>query len=313
MNIQSLFEAVVYSQHVMNYTFVAAAAVLICDYFTMLRQEIELIWFSKWTYTKVAFLVIRYTAIVGAIFILYFELAYVLPEVCKVLLPLTIFLLASLTCLAEAIFALRTWAIWQRHRAVGIILGILTVVNAVTQFVALIVFTISLKYGVLNPELYPVITGCDVTVLSMRALIIYPLVFSAVEAVVLTLMVISAVRSYRRGNKSKLSMIIHRDSILFYVFTLGVPLFYLLPIQGLYQWTPMALALYSTLAVRMILNMRRAGNRGMETELHELPVLSTQLRFAPAPIDPTEERDTETQTSGDLEDQNRSNDSMTTQ
>jgi len=310
-NTVSLIDALVYSEHVTFYTYVAAASVLICDYFTMLHQEIELIWFSKWSYTKVSFLVIRYTAFVGVIFVFYYEMANAEPEVCKVIIPMAIFLLASITCLAEAIFAIRTWAVWQRHRAVGIVLGILTVVNAVSQFVVLLMFTRSLRYGELEPNLYPVIAGCDVTMSpTSNTIVIYPLVFCVVEAVVLTLMVISAVQSYRRGNKSKLSMVIHRDAILFYVLTLGIPLLFLLPIRRLFLWTPMALALYSTLAVRMILNMRRVGTRGMETELHdESPVLSTQILFAP--IDSSQEHTAGTQTSGDLEGPNRSND-MTT-
>jgi len=45
---------------VIDYIFVSAIATFIYDYILMLHLEVKLIWFSRWSYTKVLFLLLRY-------------------------------------------------------------------------------------------------------------------------------------------------------------------------------------------------------------------------------------------------------------
>jgi len=55
-----------YQRLIVDQTFVSSAALIIYDHILTFRREIEFVWHSPWTYTKVLFLLIRYTALVEA-------------------------------------------------------------------------------------------------------------------------------------------------------------------------------------------------------------------------------------------------------
>lgn len=144
-----------------DFAFVSAATVVIYDCLLTLHLEIRLIWLSKWTYTKVLFLLIRYTVFGSMVLILHDQ---TFPNVsysrCRVTFPVSVWLLASQICLAEAILAIRTWAIWRRNKVIGIGLGFLTAANIVTQCVMLNKFVKSMKYA---PSPYTGFRGCLIT------------------------------------------------------------------------------------------------------------------------------------------------------
>jgi len=54
--------------------FMSAVALFIYDYLLTLDREINLIWFSPWTYTKVLFLLVRYLTFVDTFLLLHFQL-----------------------------------------------------------------------------------------------------------------------------------------------------------------------------------------------------------------------------------------------
>jgi len=96
---------------------------------------------------------------------------------------------------------------------------------------------------------------------------------AAVEAVVLMLMSISAVRIYRQGNTGELAHVIHRDGILFYIYLLVVDVTNLaftvaMPLEWVTALTGQEIVLYSVLTCRIILNIRGVAHQSIYPELH---------------------------------------------
>jgi len=126
-------------------------------------------------------------------------------------------------------------------------------------------------------------------------------VAGAVQAILLTLMVISAFRACRQGNTGKLSHVLHRDGILLYIYLFGLTIGNLiatieLPINIMVFLTPLQDILYETLTTRVILNIRQAvGNQGCRTELHTSHY--DAMVFASPPVRDEHSQDLRTDTS----------------
>jgi len=152
---------------------------------------------------------------------------------------------------------------------VGMVLAVIMLANLAVQCFLLNQYILSLRY---SPSPYVGLAGCFIT--SANQMLWGNLAsYFVVQALVLTLMVISAFRFYNQGYSTKLTFVIHRDGIVFYVFlllltganialTLAAPFEFrtlLVPIEGI---------LYSALTTRILLNIRSVGSCGHETELH---------------------------------------------
>lgn len=173
--------------------------------------------------------------------------------------------------LAEVILAIRTWAIWHGNKTVGFGLAAITLGNLIAQCI----FTAdntrtTMSNGGFLPRNYAALT--------------------AVEAIVLSLMVISALKSYRMGGVGELSHIVHRDGILFYVVLLGLSAANVaLPMASTMNMndamtllTPLEEVLYSVLTCRIILNIRDQSDRSIRNELHTA-YIETSMVFARPP------------------------------
>jgi len=169
----------------------------------------------------------------------------------------------------ECILLLRTWAIWNRNKSLGIGLVALLLAFIVLQFVLGNDFVNSMEYA--SPP-YPGFRGCLVTNAD-RILWGTQATVMVVDAVVFVLIVISAYLSYQRGNIGKFSFIIYKDGIMFYVYMFFVVAASMaatiaLPLDMILLFSPLQYMLQSILASRIVLNIRGAGNRSRETELH---------------------------------------------
>jgi len=108
-----------------DYVYINAVALFIYDYSLTLHLEIKLIWNSRWTYTKIAFLLVRYLGFGYSLLVTYAQFhPNISAETCQVMYATISWLLLVHTMLAESILAIRTWAVWERNRLVGIILAI---------------------------------------------------------------------------------------------------------------------------------------------------------------------------------------------
>jgi len=173
---------------------------------------------------------------------------------------------------AEVILALRTWAVWRRDSGIGCGLIIL----AVGLFIPTCIFTShflrNLKF---DPPLYVGFRGCLFRIKGVRAEFVGVFAIGIVEIVVLGLMMISAFRLYRSGDRNELLNIIHRDGILFYVYLLcvtlpSVALMFTQPPDSKFTLVPLLSVLYSVFSTRIIINIRYFGRQGTGESIPEL-------------------------------------------
>jgi len=272
----------------MDPVYMFTSAIFIYDYFLTLRHEIQFIWFSRWSYTKVVFLLIRYTAFTSLFLILFNQTFLDLSvETCKVTIPTAAWFLVTQMFLSETVLAIRTWAVWRRNRIIGVGLAALLVATLILQCIWVNTFLSSIQFA---PPPYPGFRGCFCTSAPRSWWKNYAAVTGG-EAVVLVLMTISAVRSYRSGNISELSNVIHRDGILFYIYllavgTANVAMTKSASVNIMTLLSPLMDIMYPVFTLRIVLSIRAVGSRGLSNELHsgyheELPLV------APRPQDET--------------------------
>jgi len=270
MDAAALIQYLKHQRLIIDYVYISATAIFVYDYLLTVHLEIGFIWFSRWSYTKVLFLMIRYMAFVDMLFVLYNQIyPDISAEKCEVTFPASAWLLLFQLVLAETVLGIRTWAVWRRDRTVGIGLAALMLANLVVQCIMANIFIKSTKYA---PPPYPGFMGCFVTD-SNRILWANYASFTVVEAIILAFMATSALRSYRQGNHGELSNVVHRDAILFYVYLLcitaaNMAVVITTPPDIMTMLTPLGNILYSVFTTRIVLNIQDVGNRGQQTELH---------------------------------------------
>jgi len=267
-----------------DYVYVCAGAVYLYDYILTLHLEVKLVWFSRWTYTKVLFLVVRYMTFVN-VWLGFWNIVFLgrSLEACRTTSPVHIRLLVLGIILSEVILAIRTWAVWHRNRYVGIGLGGLTIANVVVQCVMLEKYIPSFEYA---PPPFPGWRGCFVTGADGVMWVNFT-AMAVVEAAILILMAISAYWSYKWGNSDELSHIVYRDGIQLYIYLLlisvgNVAIMKALPFEDTVTLSFIQEIMYPVLTTRIVLNIRDAAGtrRGFQTELHD--TYAEALEFASA-------------------------------
>jgi hypothetical protein len=264
---------------IVDYVYVSGAALLIYDYLLILPLEINLVWSSPWTYTKILYLLTRYIPLGGKAFALHNQLFLgVHIETCRIFWHIMLWLYVLGVIFAECIISLRTWAIWRRDRNVGIGLLLLMLSNLIVQFIFMHLFVQSTEF---IPQ-YPGFRGCAIAS-SNNIIWVNFVALSVVQFVVLVLMVVSGIREYRSGDINKISKIIHRDGILFNVCLLLLTTANAVFMPALLDLSNLFVGLedvaYSVLTCRIVINIRDASQRhdvmvdgttstGAMTELH---------------------------------------------
>jgi len=236
MDSPSFIQVLKHQRHIVDYTFISASALFvnmfrqvcwlltqlqlqIYDYLLTLHLEIRLIWFSRWSYTKVLYLLIRYMSFINAPMVILIQTSPNLSKgACELTWHVTIWLLCLQVFLAETALSVRTWAIWSRSKIIGFGLVALNLAHLIIECVFLHKIFSLLQFGV-RP--YQGFRGCVLTQNSNWEWVNFATV-ALVEAVVLFLMLISAFRLYREGSQSELTDVIHRDGIIFYVYLLSM-------------------------------------------------------------------------------------------
>lgn len=135
-----------------QYVGVAMACLCVWDHIISFDEEVRLVWKSSgWNLVKVLFLVIRYGTTVGYPLGLYnvFERADT-PHICQAFRVITALFL-TLGHLVQAILSLRVWALYNRHRGVGVLLF--------ANFLAVLSISLALtiKYLSQSPSTPPVV------------------------------------------------------------------------------------------------------------------------------------------------------------
>jgi len=284
MDTDQLLEHVRIQRLFVDYACIAAVALYIYDYFLTIEREINLIWFSSWTYTKIMYIGTRYLPMVSTFFLVHEQLFFNTQDCERSFIIATCFSGVGLV-FAEIILALRTWAVLNRNRKIGCALALLMTGANVVDWYFIAGYIKSVKFA---PPPYESYRGCYVVEISNAPYIAF-CALAVLDAIVLSLMAYSAMTSYRFGDNLRLSNIIHRDGILFYVYLLGITaasatvtrfasklfVLLLLPLQD---------TIYSVLTTRVILNIREAARRDVSTELH----FTYQDTFSPVRFEPVD-------------------------
>jgi len=261
MDTDTLLWVLEYQKPGENYCDIAAAALMMYDYTLTLHLEIKLIWIqSPWNHVKILYLLTRYLAILTVLLLLYIQLfPGVSEQACAAIFPTTTWLSIIVVNLAETILCIRTWAVYRQNACVGIGLILLMVGAFISECYYLHIMTSSI---IIAPRPFPEYVGCFRFASNGQLLFwICFVVLSVVEFAVLLLMAISAFRSYKSGNSSELSNVIHRDGIMFYVYLLALTVTNVVAIRVLHHdmlILPQTV-LYSILTTRIILNIRRVA------------------------------------------------------
>jgi len=262
-----------------DYVHIAAAAFLIYDWLLQLNSEFIFIWRSgKWGYTQLIYIIVRYLPLINVYFLLNNQtFVDVGHETCKWTVPVSLVCIDTALVLAELILVIRTWAVWQQDRVVGVSLGLMWIGIVCLALIADINF---LKNIDIDLDPYAGFRGCLVTsrftIKSSSDKTAWGII--VLDTVILVLMTISCYRSYKVGSSgSKFINIIYRDGILFYFFLEGVVIcsivsILVLPLHYELMMEPLLSACYSVFTTRIILNIRSAGQRDHVGDLVALHV-----------------------------------------
>jgi len=265
-----------YLQHqrtIADYFFIVSPAIMIYDWFLCLSDEVQLVWFSPWSYTKVLFFLVRYLPFVSIYFDLHNQLLLnVTPQQCEWTFPTLMWIMTLSMNFAVVVLAIRTWAVFRRDRVVGAVL----LVSMITAFVLACYYNWKFNHTLTfaDPPYNPGFRGCFVTHASTVLRVDF-IASAALEFIALCLMALSAFRAYKVGDRNQLSTVLHRDGIIYYIFLLGasianVSVMSAAPADLEFMMIPVCGALYTVLTSRIVLNIRNVGRKDtlVGTQLH---------------------------------------------
>ncbi|KAF9035751.1 hypothetical protein BDZ89DRAFT_1157728 [Hymenopellis radicata] len=133
-------------------------SIQVFDYLLTLEQEVELIWASEWTITKLLYLVTRYSPFVNAGVFLWQQVTpNMSAENCVLVFKLNGWMATAGIILAEVILTLRTWAVWNRHRFLTVCMPALFLAHCVVVFTVMGIFLNSVQFPTLP---LPDLKGC---------------------------------------------------------------------------------------------------------------------------------------------------------
>ncbi|KAF9650130.1 hypothetical protein BDM02DRAFT_1515285 [Thelephora ganbajun] len=247
--------------------------VLLYDWVLILPQEIKYIWRASWKYTKVLYILTRYLPFAGLGLMLRNQFASdPTPDSCRRTLRAVCWTSVVGMDLAEIVLAVRTYAVWNEDKRVGVGLAILLTLCQIPNGIIAEKFIGGIGF-IQNP--YPgIYRGC-VAISATKIVFANWVVFTVLEGVVLILMVISALRTYRK-HKSNFLSVIYMDGIRFYLYmfcvtVVNILIILILPIDFIGVGSSIEIVLHSNLACRLVVGLREASRSpGYKLEALEL-------------------------------------------
>jgi len=258
--------SVLYAMKLVTNLDVMTCTIFIWDYILTFRMEVELVWKSKWTFMKGLYFFQRYLPFIDTVFLLlYSQTAEGLTKTtCRNLFYLCGTLTMVGLAASEMILTLRTWAVWNRNQHLSITLPILYVLAWGSGFVLIGMFLNSIVF---SDAPYPRFQGCFVTYSNNDIIFIW-VVIIIWDTLILALMLVPAIRSYRSGGNSALAKSVYCDGINYYLFLFTLSFINILVIKVLppeYRTviTSLARMVHSMLTSRVILHIR--AQAGVDT------------------------------------------------
>ncbi|KAF9444973.1 hypothetical protein P691DRAFT_762926 [Macrolepiota fuliginosa MF-IS2] len=236
---------------------VAGFTVMILDWLLTFEMEVPFIWQAPWTTMKVLYLLERYVPFIDVTLAVFFLFADGLPvEICGILYRCVAWMFFCRIAIANLVFTLRTWIVWEKHPRVG--LGLL-IFYISTWVVVAVPFGLYLQTVTFIDVTVPHLLGCA----KQSPSTIFSISFAA-SMVYNT--VIRAVSVFRSGANSSLMRVIYRDGILYYIYMFIISFLNFLVIFKLSNeyvdlLLTMERVLQSVLACRVVLHIRQEGQK----------------------------------------------------
>ncbi|KAF8579728.1 hypothetical protein K439DRAFT_1637709 [Ramaria rubella] len=265
-----------------NYSLATCITLLVTDYFITFPREVELIWNAPWTFAKVIFLVNRYTSffvIVNIISCLVSD-----PDWCLALYWISAWTFWTGYALAELIFCLRTYAIWEKKRWVVILL---------TTMYTCIIFTMMGATAKIPPTIRlgtaPLGThGCHIAAMDESPIYLELISFSLFELAIAGLTLMRAIYQLRGVDRahSPLLVMLYRDGLLYFVYTAAITFANIVVLSispteylSLQLVSSLQRVLLNILSVRVMLHIRKVKAACEEGEMasRSVPTFSASL------------------------------------
>jgi len=245
-----------------TYVDLVAATLVIYDYVLTFRDEVELVWSTKWNIGKVLFVATRYPAFADTAMVLLHQFAVLSARQCGFIYRAIGWMLGAGIGVAEIILTMRTIVIWRRSRVIMILLPLLLV----CFWVPLLWFlNEALSSLVFAPPPREGLPGCFLAS-QKNILFVCFILIMGFETVILALTLIKAVGHFRQAN-STLVLVLFRDGIMnyIYLFILSViNVIVLLTAHHGYSTLLTALqrVMHSILSARILLHLRGVNRKG---------------------------------------------------
>ncbi|KAH8111212.1 hypothetical protein DFH11DRAFT_1616026 [Phellopilus nigrolimitatus] len=213
------FDAVSLAHYrISSYLDAGTFTILIYDYMITLSSEMRLIWPMPFkSPAKILFLLTRYMPFFDMSILFRSYLGIHTPEYCVTAYRSIGWLLIAGFITAEAILVLRTWAVWERSRAIGIGLAIWFIVIWGTNLAITDMFMNTMKVSPLPAGF----SGCEVTAGS-PIIVVDWILLVVFDSGLLVLMVIKSIQRYNFHGHSLLFKTVYRDGTVFYIYLLGL-------------------------------------------------------------------------------------------
>ncbi|KAF8877964.1 hypothetical protein BD779DRAFT_1555708 [Infundibulicybe gibba] len=225
------------------------------NYILTFSQELDVIWMSRWTITKVFFVLTRYIPFFDMALLMYHLFSPNLRgHACSVVFQGTL-----------CILTLRTWTIWGRsHPILNIVLPVVFAMFGVSELSVMTVFAKSLIVGPGVPAPPP---SCLVTG-KTHAIVICWTILMLHDAFMLAVMVTQGFKTFPLYGSSGLFKVAQRDGITYYcyIFALSILNIVIVLTQStnyLFLFAPLECVIHSVLTANIIFHIRAEVDPGV--------------------------------------------------
>jgi len=251
---------------------VASSTIFIWDYILTFSMEVDLVWNSEWCFMKGLYLLQRYLPFIDTVWlVLYRQTEGSLTDTAcwKVYHASAVMSVIGLAA-SEMVLTLRTWAVWHHNHHLSIILPVLYILFCCSAFLILGMFLKSITFS--DPP-YPGFKGCFLTHANNYLALLWVLLI-VWDTLMLILILVPAVRSYRSGGTNGLLKVVYCDGVVYYLYLFVLSFVNVVVVkthstQYQHLLTSMERLLHSILTSRVLLHMR--------THAGETPVWSDGL------------------------------------
>lgn len=250
--------------HIVLYTDIAAAAILVWEYAITLEFEVSFVWCTAWNPMKLLFIFVRYLPFFDVPLVIFAQMRSSLSlDTCNTMFNLAGWCIVAGELTAEAIFTVRTWTIWNRSKRVGCFLLFIFATCSIAVCWIEVIYLKSVQYTPFADRMG--IIGCSIDSASSIISTSFAILIAS-EACLLLMTCVQGVRYYRSSGgfmSRQVVYVLYRDGVAFYIYVLGLSIVNLIVIV---QWpngpgrfmTTFQRVMHSTLGGRVLINIHEA-------------------------------------------------------